>query len=132
MGRTLWLALGHYQMNDFEKLLISVFIDAYPDEGDALRSQLIGCSIEEREFTNGGGVFITFNVNENSIPVSQSFLGEFSYICGPSISSSELECGSCTDFNFTEKGFVDHVEIQALANDYPSKRHPLKYEIQMP
>ncbi|WP_415883714.1 hypothetical protein [Neptuniibacter sp. QD34_54] len=119
-------------MEDLERNIILWLLDTYPSEREAFASQLLGAKVTEREFTNGGGVFITFKPNQNSMPVSSNFLDGLTRTNGPEISSPELQHGATVDIEFDNNGIVDYVEIWAMAGDYPNDRHPDTYVFAKP
>jgi hypothetical protein len=119
-------------MSEFEKDLFRWIINAYPEERDALASQLSEDAVVDREFTDGGGVFIGLARAKEARPVSESFLGQHLRINGPEISSPQLEFGATTDVEFNDLGFVDYIEIWSMGSDYPPSRHPQDYRFSAP
>ena len=93
-----------------------------------LRRQLEGASIVEREFTSGGGVFLSLEVREGA-PIRTP--GDEFCLDGPEIRASELECGALASIHFSN-GRASCIEIWSYANDYPIGRHPISFSLVEP
>lgn len=119
-------------MEVFERDIIFWILAAYPSERDAFSSQLLGAKVIKRDFTDGAGAFITFQPNDNAVPVSSGFLKGLTRTNGPEIQSAELELGATVDIEFNSVGIVDSFEIWAMAADYPKDRHPYSYILEKP
>ncbi|MCJ8270405.1 MAG: hypothetical protein MJK04_13505 [Psychrosphaera sp.] len=114
-------------MEAIEQDIIYWLLKAYPEQRNAFSTQLLNCIVTKREYTDGGGVFVTVKPNDKSIPVSSYFLDGLTRTNGPELSSPELELGATVDVEFNEAGFVDYIEIMALANDYPKSQQLKSY-----
>jgi len=114
-------------MKQLETGLIEWFV-ARLDDSDPIRQQLRSAEISAREFTSGGGAFLSLRIS--SIQRSSSN-GEPTYIDGPEIQSPELASGALVTLHLAG-GVADSIEIWSYAGDYPVDRHPVEFDLVMP
>ena len=92
-----------------------------------LRQQLQHAQVSEREFTNGGGVFLHLTLPSDASPLPNCSDAE--WIDGPAIESPELQSGALVTLWLTG-GQVSSLEIWSCASDYPQDRHPHPFSLQ--
>jgi hypothetical protein len=119
-------------MEAIEHDIVDCLLKAYPQQRNAIATQLFNCIVIEREYTDGGGVFVSVKPNDQSMPVSRHFLDGLTRINGPELSSPKLEQGATVDVEFNNAGFVDYIEIMAMANDYPKNCQLKDYTLSTP
>ena len=115
-------------MQAIEVAIVGWFIENFGERCPELRRQLEVASIVEREFTSGGGVFLSHEVREGA-PIRTP--GEEFRLDGPEIRASELECGALASIHFSN-GRASCIEIWSYANDYPIGRHPTGFSLVEP
>jgi len=114
-------------MKQLEIELIDWFC-ARMDDADPVRIQLLGAEISAREFTAGGGAFLTLR------PASvepRSSNGEPTYIDGPEIQTPEMASGALVTLHLAGD-VADSLEIWSYAGDYPVDRHPTEFVLVEP
>jgi hypothetical protein len=89
-------------------------------EDDPVRKQLCNAEVSAREFTSGGGVFLTLKV-AGLEPSDQG--AEPTYIDGPEIRTPEMASGALVTLHLAGE-VPSYLEIWSYANDYPIDRHP--------
>lgn len=114
-------------LNGIEKEIADWFVENYPKDRDSLREQFSNLHVTEREFTSGGGVFISFSVDVDIQPIKTK--PEVAQLDGPLIKSQQLEHGASVGLGITKSGHIDYFEIWAHANDYPDSCHINDYEL---
>ncbi|MBO9492373.1 hypothetical protein J7384_18570 [Endozoicomonas sp. G2_1] len=116
-------------LQQIEVSIFNWFIQNCSEYAFEFKKQLSLAVVTEREFTNGGGVFVSF-----AIPVEckNNILKKNDYLEGPLIKSSQLESGALVTVNISKDGLVEHFEIFSLAGDYPKSQHVVNYELSLP
>ncbi len=117
-------------MEDLEKDILKWYIGNYPEYSISLKQQIDNCVVSEREFTSGGGVFVSFivQVNTPKLQISENV----AQIEGPFIISPELEYDASVGLGVNEKGILEYIEIWAHSYDYPHNRHVENYKLVEP
>src|SRR4051812_24265250 len=101
-------------MKQLEPEIIEWFV-ARLDDGDPIRQQLRRAEISAREFTSGGGAFLSLRLSSAERGSSR---GEPTYIDGPEIQSAEMASGALVTLHLAG-GVADSLEIWSYAGDYP-------------
>lgn len=109
-------------LHTLESAVLTWLAEACPE----LRQQLQHAQISEREFTNGGGVFLSLSLPSEARPLPDSSDAE--WIDGPAIASPELQSGALVTLWLTG-GQVSSLEIWSCASDYPQDRHPHPFSL---
>lgn len=116
-----------------ERAILDWFIqDAAPKLKGALVSQLASCTVIDREYTNGGGVFLTLKLPEGSTSIGSKDTRTFVALDGPKLLSPELEAGAFATLFFDDDGHATSVDIWSCAADYPTTGHPRDVELVEP
>jgi len=97
-------------------------------EGDPVRKHLCYAEVSAREFTSGGGVFLTLR-GAGLTPSDQG--AEPTYIDGPEIRTPEMISGALVTLHLAD-GIPRYFEIWSYANDYPVDRHPNDFALVEP
>jgi hypothetical protein len=106
-------------MNELEAEVIDWFVSRTGADA-ALREQLRRAKISAREFSSGGGVFLSLVfLDGDPAPREDSS----SYIDGPEIRSPEMAAGALVTLHL-ENGVASSFEIWSYAGDYPLDDHP--------
>ena len=106
-----------------ENAVLAWLAEAFPD----LRQQLQQAQVSEREFTNGGGVFLSLSLPPEATPLASS--GDTEWLDGPAMASPELQSGALVTL-WLVGGRVSSLEIWSCASDYPQDRHPHLFSLQ--
>lgn len=114
-------------MKQLEPEIIEWFVARLAD-GDPIRQQLPSAEISAREFTSGGGAFLSLRLNSAESGLNR---GEPTYIDGPEIQSPEMASGALVTLHLAG-GIADSLEIWSYAGDYPVDRHPVEFSLVMP
>ena len=110
-------------LHTLESAVLAWLAEANPE----LRQQLQHAQVSEREFTKGGGVFLSLSLPPEARPLPSS--GDTAWIDGPAITSPELQSGALVTLWLTG-GQVSSLEIWSCASDYPQDRHPHPFSLQ--
>jgi hypothetical protein len=86
------------------------------DDGKAAKSQISFLSDTEYEYTNGGGVFISFS--HPAEIVEYRLTQDNLVLNGVTINSPELEIGADATV-FFKNGIIDYLEIWSFDSNYP-------------
>ena len=114
-------------MKQLETALVEWFV-ARLDVSDPIRQQLRSAVISAREFTSGGGAFLTLSL-ASAQPGSSS--GQPTYIDGPEIQTPEMASGALVTLHLVG-GVAESFEIWSYAGDYPVDRHPIEFVLAEP
>ena len=110
-------------LHTLENAVLTWLAEACPE----LHQQLQHAQVSEREFTKGGGVFLSLSLPPEAMPLPSS--GDTERIDGPAITSPELQSGALVTLWLTS-GQVSSLEIWSCASDYPQDRHPHPFSLQ--
>ena len=114
-------------LNGIEKDIADWFVRNYEYDSDALREQFSMARVTDREFTAGGGVFISFNLESSASAIQAE--PEVAQLDGPLIQSAELSQGASVGLGVSKKGYIEYFEIWAHGNDYPKSTHVKEYKL---
>ena len=117
-------------MEDLEENILEWYIENYPEYSASLKQQFNYCVVSEREFTSGGGVFVSFIIQVDTPKLQLSVCA--AQIEGPFIISSELECDASVGLGVSDIGVIEYLEIWSHCNDYPHNRHVKDYKFVEP
>jgi hypothetical protein len=109
-------------MKPLETELVEWFVARLADE-PALRAQLHQAEVVERDFTAGGGAFLTLQAMGVKLTARS---GEATYIDGPEIRAPEMASVALATLHLVG-GAPSYIEIWSYANDYPHDRHPTDF-----
>ncbi len=120
-------------MEPIENEILTWIINNFPEFSSALTDQINHSNVKEREFSSGGGVFVSFSILLESQKIDMKKL-EDGIVCfhGPFIKSPELECDASASLHINEDGLIDYLEILSHASDYPHMRHVNEYQLVEP
>lgn len=110
-------------MHNLEAAIVAWFITKFGADDPELRRQLEASKVVEREFTSGGGVFLTLNAGKAA---ASRRAGEISSLDGPEIRTPEMSEGALVTLHFNG-GLAGSFEIWSHAGDYPTDRHPADF-----
>jgi hypothetical protein len=115
-------------MDNLESALVRWFSDRLGPAIPGLSEQLAAARAGEREFSNGGGAFVTLQVATSAATVHRIALNDgATALDGPEIRSPELESGALATLHVDPDGVLRSVEIWCCSNDYPVGRHPNEF-----
>ncbi|WP_448549355.1 hypothetical protein [Thalassotalea fusca] len=117
-------------MDKLESEILKWYIQHYPEYAESLEVLSKRCNIDEREYSDGYGAFITFDLSSENVFLDVP--DEVAQIEGPLIKSPELEYGASVGLGLNEKGNVIYMEIWAHNYDYPLHRHVKEYIFETP
>ena len=110
-------------LHPLESAVLAWLAEANPE----LRQQLQHAQVSEREFTNGGGVFLHLTQPSDAKPLPNCS-SDAAWIDGPAMTSPELQSGALITLWLTG-GQVSSLEIWSCASDYPQDRHPHPFSL---
>lgn len=114
-------------MKQLENEILRWFVTRL-SEDDPVRKQLCHAEVSAREFTSGGGVFLTLKA---AGPKPSDHVAEPTYIDGPQIRTPEMASGALVTLHLAGEVPI-YLEIWSYANDYPIDRHPNAFSLVEP
>jgi hypothetical protein len=115
-------------MSTLENAILTWYAQQQGSSIPGLVEQLSAVRIGEREFTGGGGAFLTLEVDPGIVIAHPITLGTGIFaLDGPEIRSPELQSGALTTLHIARHGALGSIEIWCYSNDYPTGQHPSEF-----
>ena len=119
--------LSQLRMKQLENEILRWFVSRLAED-DPVRKQLCHAEVSAREFTSGGGVFLTLKAAALKPPDQGAAP---TYVDGPEIRTPEMASGALVTLHLTGE-VPSYFEIWSYSNDYPIDRHPNEFSLVEP
>ena len=119
-------------MESIELEVVRWIAAAFSEHRASIERQAAGAEAVAREFTNGGGVFVSIEVAHRDDLLPEAPLRSWSSFEGPVVESPELQDGASTTLVVNDAGLISSLEFWAHAGDYPIGRHPNSFRLTVP
>lgn len=117
-------------MDDLDRVLLRWFSERFGLAVPGVGEQLAAARVGEREFTGGGGAFLTLDVDAETARAHRIALNSGATVFdGPEIRSPELESGALATLHVDPNGVLSYVEVWSYSNDYPVGRNPAEFTL---
>lgn len=117
-------------MDALEHAIVTWFSERLGPAIPGLTEQLAASQVAEREFSDGGGAFLTLLVEAATANLHRIALDEgVSALDGPEIRSPELQFGALATLHVDPTGVLSFIEIWCYSSDYPVGRHPGQFTL---